>query len=205
MEELIELLDSLHGNYEFLLPFNNLIPTVFLIDEDHSNINNSIQLNIENAISLINNSNVILIGVESLAGGMSWNKTTGEFDVDSLDDKEYLKHRNNYRNDCVIFMEGLLEFEDLLTGVENIDIFDTIHVDVSFGRFPDVESHPLNIKRSKHFIQTLIVEYINRNQGGNMILNCGRDHNNHFANWIHNQEINQIVGEDLNYVRISTL
>lgn len=182
---------------------NNELPIVFLLDEKH-NDDESIKRNIANAIELIEKANVKIVGVESHSGGRQWDQYYQEY----LDEDDFEDDFDN------IVTNGSPEFANLLKekyyenvhilGVECKGMLDkmscTIHNE------EDLQDNALNIQRSRHFIKTLFeLRTKKANQEGNLILNCGRDHNNHIENWIINGEIDEIVGCEAVYVRLNTL
>jgi hypothetical protein len=175
---------------------------VFLIDEEHHNIN-CIENNVKNAIELIKNADVKIIGVESHSGGKQWD----EYDQVYIDDEHY-----DYRivNTCPDFANELSKtYNEYIYGVECEGMLNKIQCNLSvddnqyFG-IPIAE-HPLNKERSKHFVQTLFEKRKQLNLKGNLILNCGTNHNTHIAEWIINGEIEQIVGYKSTYIRLNTI
>jgi hypothetical protein len=175
------------------------LPIVFLFDEEHENLNGCIDENIKNAIALISKANVEIIGVESHSGGKQWDQYYQEY----MDDEEFDKSIDNIQvNNSPDFRNGLVkDYEDYLKGVECKGMLDKMECNSKIS----ITENPLNIERSRHFIQTLFVKRKVLNLKGNLILNCGRDHNTHIADWIANGEIDNIAGFRANYIRIDTI
>ncbi len=185
-----------------ILRFEEGLPTVFLFDENHSNLNNCIDKNIVNAIELIKYGNVKLIGVESEAGGKRWDPTHrvyNEFYFDKKFDDHFIK---KYRSAVNKFADEVKKvFKDGVCGVECWGIMENISQDLVKG-FPSASIHPLNLIRSEHFIKTLFANYSTGK--GNLILNCGSNHNTHIEKWVLENEIDLMVGTKANYIRIDT-
>ena len=184
-------------------------PIVFLFDEHHGNKNDCIIKNIENAKSLINNVNIALIGVESLAGGTEWDEETGDYVTDDLNEKYYKEVIiNGWKNNCTTFCDALsINNSHLIIGVESVGMMNKIEVDIYNDNPADISNaitnHPLSKLRSKHFIKTLLEHYSSKQLTGNLILNCGSNHNEHIEEWIKGGEIDEIVGVKATYVRIN--
>lgn len=199
----IETPVDLIGSLTFL-KFKMGLPTVFLFDEHHGNLNSCIYKNIANAIELIDKGHVILVGVESLAGGKSWdyqNQVYSEVYSEKKLDDVFVK---SYKSGVTKFSDEVAK--SLKNGIRGVECFGMIHIimeDITLGKYQEVKSHPLNIERSKHFIQTLFESQKVNN--GNLILNCGSEHNTHIVNWINNDEIDGITGCEANYIRINTI
>ncbi|HET6225103.1 MAG TPA: hypothetical protein VFF27_02420 [Bacteroidia bacterium] len=179
------------------------LPIVFLIDESHDNLNSCINKNIENAIELIKNADVRIIGVESRYGGKLWNEGDEEYEEEN-------DNANDYKGGCTTFEDGLKEeYENYLFGVESFGIMSKIAC--SFGKGNGLDSidkisdHHLNKLRSKHFIKTLFEHHQANEVKGNLLLNCGRDHNTHIEEWIKSGEIDEIANHRANYIRINTI
>lgn len=199
IEEPVEVIGSLT-----FLKFKTGLPTVFLFDEHHGNLNNCINKNIANAIELITKGHVVLVGVESLAGGKSWdykNQKYSEVYPDKKLDDFFVK---NYKSSVTKFaVEVAKNFKNGIRGIECFGMMHIIMEDIVLDKYQEVQSHPLNIERSKHFIKTLFESY--NVKDGNLILNCGSEHNTHIVNWINNGEIDGITGIEANYIRINTI
>jgi hypothetical protein len=183
-------------------------PIVFLFDEHHGNENDCIIKNIENAKTLINNANIVLIGVESLAGGVEWSEETGNYVQDDYNEKWYAEGLKKYRNDHTEFLDELIkEYSSLIAGVESIGMMNKIEVDFYNANLSGkVEvAHHLHLERSRHFIKTLFDTYRIRQLSGNLILNCGSNHNRHIEEWVKSGEIDEIVDIRATYVRINNL
>lgn len=189
------------GNYS-ILHFEKDTPIVFLIDEMHHNqecINN----NIINAIELIENANVKLIGVESHSGGAQWD----QYDQIYIEGEYYEKE---IVNTCPDFANGLTHHKKAkIVGVECRDMLDKIQCELTVKDNPNygksVPEHPLNKERSKHFIKTLFEKRNELGGHGNLILNCGSNHNSDIENLIINGEIEKIVGFKASYIRLNTI
>lgn len=184
-----------------LLKFIKDAPIVFLLDENHGNLNNCINNNIINAEILITKAEIGIVGVESLAGGEEWERDTETY-YDQESDRFYFKQVSEYVSDCTMFVNGLHpSFTHLLQGVESINILDRIF------ELPVIEGqrHPSHKKRSKHFIKTLFESYSLEKISGNLILNCGIEHNDDIEGWINSNEIDTITEVVASYVRINTI
>ena len=183
-------------------------PIVFLIDENHDNLNSCIDRNIQNAKELITNANVEIIGVESLAGGKEWDEETQNYVTDDCNEKYYKEVLlKQYKNNCPKFANDLCEnYRHLIVGVESIGMTGKIEMDFQKGNpfyEQPVSSHPLHKERSKHFIKTLFEYYNSRQLIGNLILNCGSNHNSDIEEWIRNGEIDAIANHKASYVRLN--
>jgi len=180
------------------------LPTLFLFDENHSNLDNCIYKNILNALELIEKGNIFRVGVESLAGGKSWdseNQEYNEYYFDKKFDDQFVK---KYKSQVTTFADELeRKFKNLISGVECWGMMENITKDILAGKYSSAATHPFNIKRSQHFVRTMFERY-NVNEG-NLILNCGSNHNNHIEKWIESGEIDNIAGLRANYIRINTI
>ncbi len=184
-------------------------PIVFLFDEHHGNENDCIIKNIENAKSLIRDGNIVLIGVESLAGGTEWDEETGDYVTDDLNEKYYKEVIiNRWKNNCTTLSDALsIENTHMIIGVESVGMMNKIEVDIYIDNPVDIRNfitkHYLSKLRSKHFIKTLLEHYSSKQLIGNLILNCGSNHNEHIEEWINSGEIDEIVGVKATYLRIN--
>lgn len=207
--EINEILTDLIGTSK-VLRFHEGCPIVFLIDENHDNLNNCIQSNIQNAILLIDNAKVVLIGVESQAGGKAWDykqQRYGDYLEWNFDRDNFIKP---YKSRCTTFANSCAKHEGAnIIGVECWGMTHKIQADIfeedSEYYGIDAAEHPLNFERSKHFIQTLFEEYNAQNLNGNLILNCGSNHNKHIEEMINQNEIDSITGMPATYIRINTI
>lgn len=206
---MIEASLELYGSVSMLKKIGNA-PIVFLFDENHNNLNDCIEKNIENAKILISNANIVLVGVESLAGGKEWDEETCHYVTDNSNEKYYREViMNGWTSNCTTFCDEISKSNpQLVFGVESIGMMNKIETDI-YTQQPvcqstAIKSHPLTKERSKHFILTLFNIYVSTKLKGNIILNCGSDHNTHIEEWIINDEIDNIVGIRANYVRINT-
>lgn len=202
----IELPLILIGSIEILHIETNS-PIVFLIDETHDNLN-SINDNVQNAIELIKKAKVDIVGVESHRGGKQW----GDYDevyrptVEIRNVKQFKKSVNTCPN-FAIQIPGI--YQDFVFGVEHEGMFNKIHCNLSVDDNPyfgkPVVNHPLNIERSKHFIRTLFEIRERVNGKGNLILNCGSNHNTHIKELIKKSEIEDITLYKASYIRLNTI
>ncbi|GEM_PF-5456576 len=200
-EELIAFLEALEleGQFE-MVHFEENAPILFLFDEHHGNQNECIDRNIRNAETLIEHTDVQLIGVESHAGGVEWDQHDKKYVTNDLNEKFYRQAVADYRSGCTAFVDGLAQHGGLIQGVESEGMIGKQHTQgETEGR------NPLNELRSRHFIKTLGEEYITRGLEGNLILNCGSEHNNDIVRWINDESIEDIVGFKATYVRINTI
>jgi hypothetical protein len=201
LEELDNLLSNLRGTSE-IIHFEEGLPIVFLIDEHHDNENNCIYSNIENALILIEQANVQIIGVESHSGGLKWD----QYDQEYLEDEYY---QNELVNTCPTFYNSMSNSEIFVHGIECWDILSKIECEISIQDNPyfgiEVTEHPLNIDRSKHFIKTLFELKEKNKINGNLILNCGSNHNTQIKEFVVNDEIFEITGYKASYVRLNTI
>ncbi|MCU0359455.1 MAG: hypothetical protein MUF75_01860 [Bacteroidia bacterium] len=204
----VELPVELIGRLTFLRTEENL-PIVFLFDEHHGNLNSCIEKNIANAIELIVKAKVVLVGVESLAGGKSWDSENQEYSNDYSNKKLDDYYATVYKNSVTKFADEVSKYsKDLVCGVESFGMMHRIGEDCLEGNFhfgKDVSLHTLNESRSKHFIKTLFENYNLKGIQGNLILNCGGNHNSHIEQWITSGEMDDIVGIRANYIRINTI
>jgi hypothetical protein len=206
IEKTLQLFGSLS-----ILKFSNKSPIVFLFDENHNNENDCITKNIENAYTLIKDANVVLIGVESMAGGKEWDEEIGEYVTDNLNEKYYREIiLKDWRNNCTTFSDSIgVNFSDLIIGVESVGMMNKTEVDI-YNQSPldigsAIKNHPLSELRSKHFIKTLFEYYTSIKLKGNMILNCGSNHISHIEEWVLNGEIEKLSDIKATYVRINNL
>jgi hypothetical protein len=196
--QLNEVLANLEGTSE-ILHFEEEVPIVFLFDEEHHNMECK-RANIRNALSLINEANILLIGLESRLGGRNWSEKNEEYD----DERYNLFYNCEFKE----FEEALMiNHPEKLTGVESIGMRTKIldlwgKGEIDQHTMPD---HYVNMLRSKHFIRTLFEEYRSNHYEGNLLLNCGQDHNTHIANWIVESKIDKITGQRASYVSINTI
>lgn len=204
----IELPSKLLGDLRILRAEKGL-PTVFLIDENHDNLNNCIDKNIENATELINKVQVVLVGVESWAGGKSWDPEDQIYSETYSNKKMDDYYAKQYKSDKAKFVNELKNnHSNLIYGVESFGMMHRIGEDFMEGNLyygTEVSDHPLHKSRSAHFIKTLFENYNYENLKGNLILNCGSNHNTHIEEWVSNGEIDSIANFKANYVRINTI
>lgn len=200
---------NLHGSVK-KIRIENDAPVVFLLDEHHGNVNDCIIKNIENAKTLISDCNVVLIGVESLAGGKEWDEETKEYATDNLNEKYYKEVIvKGWKSNCTTFYDELSkEYSHLIIGVESVGMMNKIEVDI-YNQNPQdqssaIQSHTLTRLRSKHFIQTIFDYYTATQLTGNIILNCGSEHNSHIQEWVRNGEIDQIIGLKATFISLNT-
>jgi hypothetical protein len=174
-------------------------PTIYLIDEYH-HCKSCIDDNIVIAKKLFQ-SGVVIAGVEGYEGGMEYDEY----------DRKYKSMRCNADisestriGDCPDFAKTLHSCGLLTVGVDCRGLANEIEVDVYEGRCKsdEVSKHPNQFRRSEHFIRTLLDEVRKRNLDGDLILNCGSNHN---------EDIEKIVSgvsplpqgwPNFNYVRI---
>ncbi|WP_396194988.1 hypothetical protein [Flavobacterium sp.] len=196
---------NLIGSVEILSLTPNT-PIVFLIDEHHKNLNGCIDTNIENTKELIEKANVVLVGVESLAGGIEWNKENERYVEDDSDVKLYNFYKSTWTNGCTTFADSIsINHNNKVIGVESMGMMDKIIENIYNGLFTDVTEDPINLERSKHYIKTLFENRIELNLQGNLILNCGSNHNSHIEEWINNGEIEEIAGIKASYIRLNAI
>jgi hypothetical protein len=205
IESPVELIGSMT-----FLKFKKGLPTVFLFDEHHGNLNNCIDKNIVNAIELIEKGDVVLVGVESLAGGKEWDVEIEDYRKDEPNDILYEEFAANWRNNHTKFYDELsVNYEQFIRGVESIGMMDKIEVDLYkvelIQQSEAIKNHHLTKERSKHFLLTLFEIYNSNNLNGNIILNCGSDHNSHIEEWINDNQIDNITNFRANYIRINTI
>ena len=203
----IELPVELIGNLTFL-NFKKGLTTVFLFDEHHENLNNCIDKNIANAIELIEKGKVDLVGAESFAGGRSWDSENQKYSNDYSNKKMDDYYAKIYKNSVTKFADEVSQFSNsIVCGVESFGMMHRIGEDCLEGNLhfeKDVSTHPLNESRSKHFIQTLFEVRTNLNLKGNLILNCGSNHNADLEKLINSGEIDEITMVKANYIRLNT-
>lgn len=202
----IEMPLNLQGDLRILRTQIGL-PVVFLFDEEHHNegcLNN----NLRNAIELITKGNIGIIGVESHSGGQVWDSNLRRYlEVD--DEYDYGSIKISPVNTWPNFANGLKNNVNFIYGVECYFMMQKLNDDVLeignqyFGK--DITEHPYNLERSKHFIRSLFELRAHLHSNGNLILNCGRDHNTHIEEWINTNKIDGISGFRANYVRINTI
>lgn len=194
-----------------VLRYENGLPFVFLIDEHHGNLNDCINKNIFIAKEFIANENVVLVGVESKAGGKDWDEETNEYVTNDLKEKFYTEVLlRDFKSSCTKFADELSEeYSHLVFGVESIGMSDKVTSDICYEKQENMSNailnHPLTRERSKHFIKSLFEIYSKNNLKGNLILNCGRNHNSDIQDLIKSGEIDKIAGLRANYIRINTI
>lgn len=196
------------GTYDILF-FEKDAPIVFLIDENHDNLNNCIAKNIVNAFELIQNVNIAIVGVESLAGGKSWdfeNRIYSESYPNKKFDDLFVKR---YKSDCTKFADEIKKLNpSIICGVESFGMTHVIEEDFLPGGLfegKEITDHPLNKERSKHFIKTLFEKRNELGLDGNLILNCGSNHNSDIEEWVNNNEIHSITGFKASYIRLNAI
>jgi hypothetical protein len=176
------------------------LPTVFLFDEEHGNKNDCIDKNIANAKILIINANVSIIGVESLLGGKKWDLEKEDYCKEDYDLFEK-RFAANWKNKCPRFADELsVNYKTFIYGVENLEMMEKIS-----DEFQEGIRHPLHMARSKYFIRRLFEHYNENKLTGNLILNCGSNHNSDIIGWINNGQIDKVAGFKANYVQINSI
>jgi hypothetical protein len=200
---------DISGDIKLLNDFERGLPILFLLDENH-NDTVSITKNVENALQLVSDASVVIIGVETYAGGKEWCRETQNYVTDDVNEKEYREldipsHTNSYPQFADTIKK---QHPDKIYGVESIGMFNKIIEESSMvektERDEFVNSHKLHFERSKHFIKSLFEDFVSINTTGNLILNCGSDHNNHIESWIKDGSIDEISKFKANYIRINT-
>ncbi len=199
---------ELQGSLRILLEEKGF-PIVFLIDENHDNLNNCIDKNVKNAIALIAKAKVDIVGVECFAGGKSWDSEKMEYSDNYFNKKLDDRYAESYKSSNIKFSDGLkLKFNNYIFGVESFGMVHRMGEDFAIGGKyygTDVSAHPLNNERSKHFIRTLFEHHHDNNLKGNLILNCGIHHNRDIENWIEKKEIEKIANQKASYIRLNTI
>jgi len=192
------------------LRWGKVLPIVFLFDENHDNLNRCIDKNIENAKILIEFCDVSIVGVESLTGGKSWDSQNQVYSENYSEKKLDDHYSKIYKSGQTKFADELSRyFNDRIFGVESYGMQEKLHSDIvlpenEYYNTP-VANHPLNAARSEHFIRTLF-EYYGHQESGNLILNCGSNHNNDIEKWIENGKIDEITSPyRANYIRFDTV
>jgi hypothetical protein len=174
--------------------------------------------NVSNAIKLILEGGVKLVGLESHLGGRVWEygkyKThwqDGIF-IDLQSPITPVKHSTEGTDSLLKhtqFADGLIEYvekENLslnLKGVECEGLHDEVHCLICDGGDKS-EIERLHEFRSKHFLETLL-HYYRGDSRGNMILNVGKNHCQHIEKWV-TEEILDMIGKDaldFSYIRVS--
>ena len=183
------------------------LPTVFLLDENHDNINNCIDKNVDNAMELIAKANVRIVGVESLAGGKEWDRETQKYAENNYNEKWYEESVKLYKNSCTHFANEVKAlYPGYVVGVESIGMMNRVADDYSNNLHrKETGRHALMATRSAHFIKTLFEQYSSKSDSYNLILNCGSEHNTDIENWINSGEIDEIAGTKANYIRINSI
>ena len=191
---------KLFGKCKILRKSDGSGPIVYLFDEDHDNLEIK-QKNAENALKLLDNGNVKLIGVESKLGGRNWNENEEAYDEERYDESLRMSKSKEFEEFIIA------KHPDKIFGVESIGMFNKIGELIAKGKLDSkkMDDHPINKLRSQHFITTLFEWRRKLNKGGNMILNCGITHNDHIADMIAREEIDNIVGGTATYVRINAI
>lgn len=193
------------GSYKILLIEKNA-PIVFLIDEHHDNINNCIDNNILNAKELLEKGNVSIIGVESLAGGKKWDEEINDYSEEGFADKLEAKYYTDWKSSCTKFADELnIDNLEKVFGVECIGMMNKIETDLYDGVYECVTNHPLNRKRSKHFIRTLFEKRNELKLEGNIVLNCGSNHNSDIESMIISGKIEEIADCKASYIRLNAI
>lgn len=172
--------------------------TIYLFDEYHG-CDDCTDENIRHAEYLLDRS-VVLAGVEGFAGGRRYDSQDGEY-VDEWVSGECTDATQigSYPN----FANALMEKGHRVTGVDCRGLSDEIEIDIVEGRFSpeDVAEHPNQRRRSIHFLTTLITEADNRDLGGDLLLNCGSDHNMRIQEMLMSGKTPDPEWESYNYVR----
>lgn len=185
-----------------VLRYEEGLPTIFLIDENHENLNDNITKNVKNAKKLVATSGVTIIGVESHFGGMTFGHYLESF----------YEAPASYQNEIgnpEFANQLILTDPNLVFGVESEGMARKIRCQQSTIGGPyykkSADKQPLNEERSKHFIKTLFELRTRLAREGNLILNCGLNHNTHIENWINSGEIDDIAGTKVNYIRLNAI
>lgn len=191
---------ELYGNVRIIRKIENA-QIIFLFDENHDNPNDCFNKNIENAKELIDKANIGLIGVEGITGGKEWDQYN-----------ECYTNKNEGQTKISTHLEFassiLEEHPNLVVGVDSFGLCGKIESDFAVNHpraiNREVRTHPFQKERSKHFIRTLIDIKKNKNIVGNMILNCGSDHNNHIRDLINCTEFDEQNISDITFVRLNS-
>lgn len=176
-------------------------PTVFLIDELHHD--RSIIDNIKIASSLIDKYDVKIIGVEGYSSlGCSFNKSNKDFSFAGDFDSDLTKCE--CINDCAYFAQTMKRKNIKIVGVDSKELCTEMENDAEKGTWPKEfnSHHPNNYYRSRFFLKVLFYEYNKLGGNGNMILNCGSDHNSHIFYSIYNNDIDSIINFRASYIRL---
>lgn len=189
---------SIIGGLRILLPGTD-VPVIFLIDENHGS-DACIKQNLANAREMIEKAAVKLIGVESHAGGEEWDiheeRYNGRFDMGE---------DANPVSDCPKFADEMRSSAAKVLGVESRSMSGEQQGDFRVGGSwygKEEKGHPLNKKRSEHFVRTLFELRRRHNLNGNLILNAGGDHNSHIEGWVRDGTIEAKAGQKAAYVRL---
>lgn len=175
------------------------VPVVFLIDENHGS-GDCIKQNLAIARELIEKATVKLIGVESHAGGEEWDvheeRYNGKFDMGE---------DTNAISDCPKFADEMRSSAAKVLGVESRSMSEEQQGDFCVGGSwygKQEKHHPLNEKRSEHFLRTLFELRRRHDLTGNLILNAGGDHNSHIESWIKDGTVETKARHKAAYVRL---
>ena len=175
------------------------LPFVFLFDEKHKD-EICLKNNLLNAVQLLENTNVNIIGVESHSGGKQWDQYYKVYlDDEDFDERDDNVITNEWPNFAIELREN---YANCIYGVECKGMFEKMYCNLVVND-NEILDHPLNKERSKHFIKTLFELRRLYEKSGNLILNCGRDHNTHIVEMIRDNSITEITGYQANYIRFN--
>jgi hypothetical protein len=175
-------------------------PVVYLIDKRHQHAQ-STEENIENARLLVQAANVRLVGVEGYEGGREFDYLAGAYtDVEVQGEIRPETLIGDYPD----FAQAIAEENATVVGVDCRGLCDHMEVQVADGQWQaaQIGIHPNQEARSRHFLATLFGERARLGLVGNLILNGGRNHNDHLAAMIANDQINAVAGTPATYIRL---
>lgn len=175
-------------------------PTLFLLDEFH-HCDACTDDNARIADSLFS-SGVCLVGVEGFEGGREWvyHNQQPQYSQRVVSD---VVSRTTGISDYPRFAQKLLDLSRPVVGIDCAGLCDQVEVEMYEGTWlPSMGRHPNHHRRSLHFVGTLFAAATARRVSGDLLLNCGAEHNADIERIVRGPGPLPSDWLDWNYVRI---
>ncbi len=175
-------------------------PTLFLLDDFH-HCDTCTDDNVQIALDLFKQG-VCLAGVEGFEGGREWlyhDQQPGYSDSVVSDAVGTVPGIGDYPRFALALRAAALP----VVGVDCAGMCDQVLVDAYDGTWPaSAGRHPNHRLRSTHFVSTLLVAAQARGLTGDLLINCGAEHNSDIATVVGSAGQLPPGWPDWNYVRI---